>query len=246
MIGPVPGSAQLRPRRERGVIDVAGVPYGHSREGRPLVCHGAGELLVVAGVHGDEPETTVVVSAALRSLVPGALRCAVVLAANPDGLVRGTRGNAEGVDLNRNLPTTDWRAGETLHLWELDGPPEVALGTGARPSSEPETRALLDLVERLRPRAVVAVHAPLACVDDAQATSLGRWLARRSGLPLVREIGYPVPGSLGTWGAEHGVRVVTYELPPDGVPALVHGHGPVVAELLAGGASLTSSRPGLP
>ena len=235
-----------RPRRERGTLRAASTTYGESREGRPLECFGSGDVLVVAGVHGDEPETTVVVSAALRALRPDALRCAVVLAANPDGLVRGTRGNAAGVDLNRNLPTADWRAGETLHRWELHGPSDVALDTGRGPGSEPETRALIGLVERLAPRAVVALHAPLRCVDDPDATPLGRWLAQRSGLPLVPDVGYPVPGSLGTWGRERGVPVVTYELPPDGVPVLVRDHGPVVAELLAGAAALTARRPGPP
>lgn len=235
-----------RPRRERGTLPIAPVPYGESREGRPLGRYGEGDVLVVAGVHGDEPETTVVVSAALRSLAPGGLRCAVVLAANPDGLVRGTRGNAAGVDLNRNAPTADWGAGETLHRWELDGPADVALDTGSAPASEPETRALLALVECLAPRAVVAVHAPLACVDDPGATPLGRHLAARSGLPLVPDVGYAVPGSLGTWGGERGVPIVTYELPPVGVPLLVRDHGPVLAELLSAGAALTARRPGPP
>jgi protein MpaA len=190
---------------------------------------------VVGGVHGDEPETTVVLSAALRSLPPWALRCALVLGANPDGLQRGTRANADGVDVNRNFPTLDWSEAETAYRWELDGPAEVVLSTGTAPASEPETRALLDLVDRLSPHAVVALHAPLACVDDPAATRVGRWLAELSGLPEMRDIGYPTPGSWGTWGRERGMPVITYELPAVSLPVLVRVHAPVLAELLGRG-----------
>ena len=67
-------------------------------------------LLLFAGIHGEEPETTYALSRALRQLSALPEHCAVVLAANPDGITRGTRGNANGVDLNRNFPSKDWRA----------------------------------------------------------------------------------------------------------------------------------------
>jgi murein peptide amidase A len=191
---------------------------------------------VVGGVHGDEPETTAVLSAALRCLAPWSLACAVVLAANPDGLLSGTRANADGVDLNRNFATLDWSPAETLHAWELDGPPEVVLSTGTAAASEPETRALVGLVERFQPAALVALHAPLACIDDPFGTRLGRWLSDLSGLPEVRDIGYATPGSLGTWGRERGLSVVTYELPAVSLPVLTRVHAPVLGELIAGGA----------
>ena len=233
------GAPAILPHRERGTIRVSPQAYGTSREGRALEAFvpraPEAPVLVVGGVHGDEPETTAVLSAALRSLAPWGLRCPVVLAANPDGLLRGTRANAAGVDLNRNFPTLDWSAAETLHRWEPAAPPEVALSTGHEPASEPETRALLELFERLSPLAVVALHAPLACVDDPLSTRLGRWLAELSGLPGVRHIGYPTPGSLGTWGREHGLPVITYELPAVSLPVLVRIHAPVLCELLARG-----------
>jgi hypothetical protein len=40
---------------------------------------------------------------------------------------------------------------------------------------------------KLRPDAVVALHAPLACLDDATLGPLAVWLAEKSGLPLVSD-----------------------------------------------------------
>ena len=79
----------LVPRRERGVIRHPAAAYGTSADGAPLHVYGddtgrAG-LLVIAAIHGDEPETTVAVSEALRCIPGGDLRAAVILCANPDG-----------------------------------------------------------------------------------------------------------------------------------------------------------------
>jgi protein MpaA len=189
-------------------------------------------LLIFAAIHGDEAETTSALSKALRHLAEPSSHCAVVLAANPDGLMRGTRGNAHGVDLNRNFPTNDWTDEPVLHRYTLEAPRDVALSPGGSPGSEPETQALIGLVEELEPEAVVAMHAPLACIDDPNDSELGRWISERSGLPLVPDIGYPTPGSFGTWAAEQELPVVTYEfglITPD---EAVREQVPVLVELL--------------
>ena len=61
-------------------------------------------------MHGDECESTVVLSEALRSVPEDRLATPVILNVNPDGTVLGTRANARGVDLNRNWPTHNWTA----------------------------------------------------------------------------------------------------------------------------------------
>jgi protein MpaA len=189
-------------------------------------------MLIFAAIHGEESETTVALSRALRQLPEPSPHCAVVLAANPDGLLRGTRGNARGVELNRNFPTRDWRPDPAPHRFTLGDPRDVLLSPGSHAGSEPETQALLALVATLRPEVVIALHAPLACIDDANQSALGRWLAERTGMPFVADVGYPTPGSFGTWGGENGVPVITYEFPLADGDALVRDHVPVLVELL--------------
>lgn len=185
-----------------------------------------------AAIHGEEPETTYALSRALRQLAAPSPHSAVVLAANPDGLIRGTRGNARGVDLNRNFPSRDWQPNPVTHRSTLEDPSDVLLSPGERPGSEPETQQLMALIAELQPAAVIALHAPLACIDDANGSLLGQRLAQRTGMPLVRDVGYPTPGSFGSWGMDQGVPVVTYEFPLAATEVLMRDHVPVLVDLL--------------
>ncbi len=226
---------KLRSRQEWGTHSLEPDTYGRSRLGLPLeVWRPSGDckLLLFAGIHGEEPETTLALSRALRHLSDPSPHCAAVLAANPDGLIRGTRGNAHGVDLNRNFPTSDWQSDPVTHRSTLDDPRDVVLSPGKRPGSEPESLALISLIAALKPNAVIALHAPLACIDEASETPLGMWLAERTSLPHVNGVGYPTPGSFGSWGGEQGIAVVTYEFPLATTDALVREHVPVLVELL--------------
>lgn len=193
---------RLVERLDRGVIRHASSVYGASLEGIPLTVYlpdgGSAEIVVLASIHGDEAETTVVVSEALRCIPRGELQAAVILCGNPDGVLKGTRGNARGVDLNRSFPTSNWSPDPVFYKSRENDARDIALGTGTRPASEPETRALLSLIDQLKPRAIVSLHSALACIDDAGASHLGRQLADRCALPFLTEIGYPTPGSMGT------------------------------------------------
>jgi protein MpaA len=229
---------RLVERRERGVIRHASSVYGASLEGIPLTVWlpetGIAGIVVLASIHGDEPETTVVVSEALRCIPQGDLQAAVILCGNPDGMLRGTRGNARGVDLNRNFPTANWSPDPVHYKTRANDARDIALSPGAEPASEPETRALLSLLERLKPRAIVSLHAALACIDDSGNSHLGRQLAARCELPLLTEIGYPTPGSMGTWAAEQRLTLVTWELEAASLYDLKDRHVPILIDLMTG------------
>ncbi len=229
---------QLVERRDRGEIRHVSVKYGTSVEGIPLSVFlpesGNAQILILASIHGDEDETTVVVSEALRCLPKDDLQAAVILCGNPDGLLRGTRGNARGVDLNRNFPTANWSADPVFYKSRANDARDIALATGTQPASEPETAALIALIERLQPRAVVTLHSALACVDDSGASHLGRQLADRSGLAFLTEIGYPTPGSMGTWASERGLNLVTLELEDASLYTLKDRHVPIMIDLMTG------------
>src|SRR5437870_5191789 len=153
---------RLVERHDRGVLRHASSVYGTSVDGIPLTVYlpdsSGADLVILASIHGDEDETTVVVSEALRCLPTGELQAAVILCGNPDGLLRGTRGNARGVDLNRNFPTSNWSPEPVCYKSRASDPRDIALSPGGAPASEPETRALLALLEKLEPRAVVSLH----------------------------------------------------------------------------------------
>ena len=190
-------------------------PIGASVEGRVLRAWRFGPegvapaLAVVAGVHGDEPSSVGGAAELARRLAGGVVEAAgpvwLVPRLNPDGLARGQKNSSRDVDLNRNFPAANFSVGH-----------QPGYFPGTHPLSEPETAALAALIERERIGAVVAVHAPFACVNyDGPAAKWAARVAAACGWPARADIGYPTPGSLGSWlGIDRGLPVLTLELPP--------------------------------
>ena len=112
-------------------------------------------------------------------------------AVNPDGLARGAKNSARDVDLNRNFPARNFAR----------PPTRPGYFPGPAPLSEPETRlARGPGCPGDQPRGVVAVHAPFACVNyDGPAAAWAEAVAAACGWPARADIGYPTPGSLGSW-----------------------------------------------
>jgi protein MpaA len=182
---------------------------GRSSENRPLFGRrfgGAGApLLVLGGIHGDEPASVDALLALCARLGEDTAPLWLIPAANPDGLHAGRKNSARDVDLNRNFPARSFT-------------PTHAPGyfPGPAPLSEPETRAIAALVDREPIRGAVAVHAPFACVNyDGPAAAWAEAVAAACGWPARGDIGYPTPGSFGSWlGVDRGLPVLTLELPP--------------------------------
>jgi protein MpaA len=190
---------------------------GTSREGRPLqswafpAFHERGRrLLIFGGIHGDEPSSVAAVEELRQRLSVaqsgrGGASVWLVPAVNPDGLAAGCKNAVSDVDLNRNFPAANFAR---AHAPGYD--------PGPAPLSEPETAALARFIDETAIDAVVAVHAPFACVNfDGPAADWAAAVAQASGWPVRASIGYPTPGSFGSWlGIDRGLPILTLELPP--------------------------------
>ena len=190
---------------------------GHSVEHRPIVAHVVGDraaavrVLVVGDVHGNEPAGEAIVARLRRVPTPRGVRLWLVRTANPDGAAAGTRQNARGVDLNRNFPYR-WQPG-----------PRGTFYPGPRPASEPETRALMKLVRRVRPQLAIYYHQHMRIVVRARVADprLQRAYARRTGLPLRSLPRYH--GTAVSWeNARVGGSAFVVELPASRVGAARH------------------------
>ena len=197
--------AQDPTRRTRQVL-------GYSVERRPIVAwlvaprDARRTVLVVGSIAGDEPGGIAVVKLLAGQAAVARVRLWLVPDLNPDGAARGTRGNARGVDLNRNFP----------FRWQGQGAPRSRYYSGPRPSSEPESRALEAFIRRTRPGLAIWLHQPYGLVDDSQGP---RWaevqLARALGLPLARLRDYP--GSAIGWD-DHVVPASAFDVELPGGP----------------------------
>jgi len=170
-------------------------------------------VLVLGGFHGDEPKSVFVARRLIDLLradraASDSARWVVIPLVNPDGYAKRKRRNAHQVDINRNFPTKNWMLGSQ----------RSRMYGGPSPASEPETRAVMAVVNRYRPLRIVTIHSIGADRYCNNYNGSGRALAlamrRHNRYPVTASIGYPTPGSFGAWaGVEHHIPTVTLELP---------------------------------
>jgi protein MpaA len=171
-------------------------------------------VLVIGGIHGDELSSSSValhwikLAQAAQKTSPTHWR--FIPALNPDGLFSrpSQRVNANGVDLNRNFPTPNWKRDAPVY-WEKKTRKDPRRWPGKLPLSEPESRFLFDEMQRFKPNLIVSIHAPYGVLDfDGPIDPPGRL-----GRLYLDQVGI-FPGSLGNYGGVHkGMPVVTIELP---------------------------------
>lgn len=113
-------------------------------------------ILVIGVFHGEEPQGEYVISRYLNENNFSGLKNHLffIPCLNPWGKERGTRGNQNGVDLNRNYPTGNWIKTQKDEYY-----------SGDEPASEETTQQMIALLEEIKPDIILTLHAPLKCVN---------------------------------------------------------------------------------
>ncbi len=165
-------------------------------------------IILVGGVHGDEPEGVYLAKQCLEWLKVSdqsqLVDWVVIPCLNIDGFNKKQRVNANGVDLNRNFPSSDWSAEFQKERYY----------PGQRPNSEPEVYALVQLIKDLQPRLLIHCHSWEPCIvyTGERGRRDSERLTRSSGYVSRPDIGYKTPGSLGQYGwFDAGVPIICIE-----------------------------------
>ena len=163
-------------------------------------------VLIIGVFHGDEPQGKYLIEKYLKLYSSNFL---FIPCLNPDGLQLGTRTNANGVDLNRNFPTKNW-GGDTNGAGA--NPKDYYCGKSA--GSEIETQFVIDTIEKYQPKIILTLHAPYKIVNyDGPAQDIAQKISDIIGYPVEPSLGYPTPGSFGTYcGVERNIPTITLEL----------------------------------
>ncbi len=159
------------------------------------------KILVIGVFHGEEPQGKYLIENYISLQKNSSLLFIPCL--NPDGLKNKKRTNANDIDLNRNFPTKNWQLTEKNEFFG-----------GNSPASEIETKFLIEVIEEYKPELIVTLHAPFKVVNyDGPAKDISEKIGKIISYPVEASIGYPTPGSFGTYcGIERNIPTVTLEL----------------------------------
>ena len=73
---------------------------------------------------------------------------------------------------------------------------------------------LVEIIEKYKPKFILTLHAPYKVVNyDGDALEIAEKISEIINYPVESSIGYPTPGSFGTWaGIEKNIPTITLEL----------------------------------
>ena len=209
----------------------------HSEKGQPLIYKVFGDessthtTLLMCSVHSDEDTTYhcfrfMELLRSNQELIRQ--RLVLIPLLNPDGFFSQPRSrtNANGVDLNRNLPTKDW-ASLAHRQWKWSYQKNPRYNPGETAGSEKENQFLVSIILKYKPDKIVSLHSPLDFIDldymdkregdeELLAVRKRAWFqaqsfAEQSG---TRFRDYRTfPGSLGRFGDEWKIPIYTLEFP---------------------------------
>lgn len=219
--------------RAQTTSTIADLTLGTSVQGRPIeavrIGSGQRKLVLVGDAHGGPEHNTHALAQALSNHfranpadVPPDVRLYIIPTLNPDGLALGTRQNANGVDLNRNMrtgldacPENDWRQ-------RINGAYGIVSDTGGPYSeSEVESRLIRDFL--LDASGVIFFHTSGAVVFPAcqhpPSTALGQTFAEASGYTFTPTYEpYQITGGMHDWAGGLGIVAITPELTDGELP----------------------------
>jgi len=173
-------------------------PPSYAKARPPAILFGA--------IHGDEPVSQLMLERLADELIerPPGRDTWIIPCLNVDGVLAGTRNNANDVDLNRNFAAASWGTAQ-----------RPGYHPGAAAEDQPETRALVELIDRVAPERLIALHSTFRMVNwDGRGEQLACEMSERCGYPVAADMGYPTPGSFGAkYGIERNLEVITLEVP---------------------------------
>jgi predicted deacylase len=215
---------------------------GASALGRPItalrVGDGPRKLVLVGATHGFPERNTYELSLMLADYfranpqaVPPEVRLYIIPLLNPDGMVLGTRFNARGVDLNRNMqtgldacPENDWNV-------TVQGAYGVVSDTGG-PYADSEVESRVIRAFLLDASAVIFYHSnagnvfPAAC-EHVPSIALAQAYAAGAGYAYARYWeAYAITGGMHDWAGSLGIAAA--------IPELITGDLPEYEQNLAG------------
>ncbi len=183
---------------------------------------GEDNALIIGVFHGDEPQGKWLIEEYIKQYIPlplplapcdkGGKELLFIPCLNPDGMAQSTRTNTNGVDLNRNFPTKNW--GENKGENATCDDENSSYYGGKTPASEIETQFVINIIEKYNPTFILTLHTPYKVVNyDGPAKDTAEKISEIINYPVEASIGYPTPGSFGTYcGVERNIPTITLEM----------------------------------